>query len=50
MTLQVKQEGLKLNGSHQILVFAVTVNLSDKNIHTTKKNTEALLVASKEEY
>jgi len=43
----VKQEGLKLSRSHQLLVFAVNDNLSDKNIHTIKKNTEALLVASK---
>jgi hypothetical protein len=36
---------LKLNGTHQLLVH---VNILGRSIHTTKKNTIALLVASKE--
>jgi hypothetical protein len=34
---------LKLNGTHQLLVYA-----DDVNIHTIGKNTEALVIASKE--
>jgi hypothetical protein len=39
---------LKLNGTHQLLVYADDVNLLDRSIHAIKKNTEALVVASKE--
>jgi len=44
----VNQDGLKLNGTHQILVYADDVNILGGSIHTTKKQTEALVVASKE--
>jgi hypothetical protein len=39
--------GLKLNGTHQLLAYA-DVNLVEDNIGNIKKNTEALIDASKE--
>jgi hypothetical protein len=39
---------LKLNSSHQLLVYADDVNILGGNVHTLKKNAEALVVASKE--
>jgi hypothetical protein len=39
---------LKLNGKHQLLVYADNVNTMGGNVHTIKKNAEALIVASKE--
>jgi hypothetical protein len=46
--VQVHEEGLKLNGTHQLLVYADFVNLLVRSIHTIRKNTEALVIASKE--
>jgi len=46
--VQVIQDGLKLNGTHQFLVYAHDVNILGGSIHTVKENAEALLVASKE--
>jgi hypothetical protein len=43
-----KEAGLKLNWIHQYLVYADDVNLLGGNIDTMKKNTYALIDASKE--
>jgi len=45
--VQVNQDGLILNGTHQLLVY-VDVNILGESVHSIKKNTEALLVGSKE--
>jgi hypothetical protein len=45
MNVQENQVGLKLNGTHQVLVCAV--NLLGDNVDTIKKNTQSL-IASKE--
>ena len=39
---------IKLNGTHQLLVYADDVNMLGGSVHTVKENAEALVVASKE--
>jgi len=39
---------LKLNSTHQLLVYVDDVNIMGASVHSTKKNTEALVVGSKE--
>jgi hypothetical protein len=39
---------LKLNGAHKLLVYADDINILGGSIHTVKKNTEALVVATKQ--
>jgi len=37
--VQVNQDGLKLNGTIQLLVYVDDVNISGGSVHTIKKNT-----------
>jgi len=46
--VQVNQDGSKLNGTHHLLFYANDDNILDGSVHTLKKNTGALVVASKE--
>ena len=43
--VQVNQDGFKLNGTHQILVYA---GILGGSVHTVKEEAEALIVASKQ--
>jgi hypothetical protein len=45
--VQVNQGGLKLNGTHQLLVYADNINILGSNVHIIGKNTVSLLVGSK---
>ena len=45
--VQINQDGLKLNGTHQPLAYADDVNILGGSAHTVKENAEALLVAIK---
>jgi hypothetical protein len=44
---QANQEGLKLNATHQLLVYADYVNILSGSIHPIRKKTDALLISSK---
>ena len=46
MRVKVNQDGLKLNGTHQILAYADDNMVGSE--HTVKENAEALVVASME--
>ena len=45
---QVIQDGLKVNGTYQLLVYANDVNILGGSIRTIKENTQDLVVTSKE--
>ena len=45
--VQINQDGLKLNGTHQLLIYADGVYVVGGSVHTIKKNTD-FVVASKE--
>ena len=45
--VQVNQDGLKLNGTHLLLVYANYVDIFGGSIHTIKEKAEALTAASK---
>jgi len=46
--VQVKQEGLELNGTHQHIVYADGVKIFGGSLHAIKKNIEDLAVAIKQ--
>jgi len=46
--VQINQDGLKVNGTHQLLAYADDVNILGGSEHTVKKNAEALVAATKE--
>jgi len=46
--VQVNRDGLKLNDTHQLLIYADGVNILGGSVHTVKEKTEALILASKE--
>ena len=46
--VQVNQDGLKLNGTHQLLAYAGDVNVLGGSIHSLKENAEALVAAPRE--
>jgi len=46
--VQVNSDGLKLNGTHQLLAYADDVNILGGSAYTVNENVESLLVATKE--
>jgi hypothetical protein len=48
MKVQENQVGLKLNGTHQLLVYADDVYILGYNIDTIRENADTLIDASKE--
>jgi len=46
--VHVKEDGLKLNCTHQVVVYADGVNILGGNVNNIMENAEALVVASKE--
>ena len=46
--VQVNQDGLKLNGTHQLLAYADDDNILGGSIHTLKQNAEALVATTRE--
>jgi hypothetical protein len=46
--VQADQEGFKLNGTHQLLVYTYHGNIRGESNHTVKIKAERLLVASNE--
>ena len=46
--VQVKQDDLKLNVTHQLLAYTDDINMLGGSVHTVKENAEAFVVASVE--
>jgi len=42
--VQVNQDGLKLNGTHQLLTYADDVNILGRSIHTLKENIIIIII------
>jgi len=47
MRVQVNQDSLKLNGTHQLLAYVDDVNILGGSIHNLKENAEALITATR---
>jgi len=47
-TVQVNHDGLKLNGTLQLLAYADDVNILGGSIHNLKENAETLVAATRE--
>jgi len=47
-SVQANQEGLKLNGTHQLFVYADDANTLGRSVHTIRRNRGVFIVASKE--
>jgi hypothetical protein len=47
-TIYKARDGLKLNGTHQLMAYADDVNILGGSVHTVRENAEALVVATKE--
>jgi hypothetical protein len=46
--IQVFQNGLKLNGTHHLLVYADGVNVLGESVHAINENASYFVVATKE--
>ena len=46
--VQVNQDGLKRNGTHQLLAYLDDVNILGGSIHSLKENEESLVAATRE--
>jgi len=46
--VQVNQDDMKLNGTHQLLAYADGVNILGGSIHNLKENAEALVAATRD--
>jgi len=44
--VQINQDGMKLHGTHKLLVYADDVSIMGESVPTLKENTKALEVAS----
>jgi hypothetical protein len=45
--VHVNQDGLKLDGTHQLLVCAVDVNILGRSIHNLKKNADSFVAVTR---
>jgi len=45
--VEASQKGFKLNGRHQLLFYVDDVNLFSEKLHTMRRSTECIKIASK---